>query len=175
MKKLHRLLRYDWPLHFVLLVTNWLPDNVIFIRLRGAMVRPFFKQCGRGFGVGRNVVFYNSSKMEFGDDVYVAYGCWFNGRITIEDEVLFGPYCILAANNHTRFDGSFRFGGSEDGTIVVKRGSWLGAHALVVANSSLGQGSVLAANSLLNCESEDDSLYAGSPAKRIRSLSEAAN
>jgi len=40
MKKLWHYLRFDWPLHFMLLFTNWLPDNVFFLRVRGALIRP---------------------------------------------------------------------------------------------------------------------------------------
>jgi acetyltransferase-like isoleucine patch superfamily enzyme len=40
----------------------------------------------------------------------------------------------------------------------------------MINNSTLGKGSVLAANSLLNLHADDDSLYAGSPAKKIKSL-----
>ena len=171
MNKFYRLFRYDWPLHFVLLFTNWLPDNVFFIRLRGKLARPFFRTCGKRLGIGRNVTFYNPSKIEIGNDIYIAYGCWFGGNIIIEDQVMFGPYCILAPSNHTLLNGSFRFSQNTDGLIRIKFGSWLGAHSLVIGERSvLGSGSVLAANSLLNSIADDRSLYAGSPAKKIKEL-----
>jgi len=171
MNKFYRLFRYDWPMHFALLFTNWLPDNVIFIRLRGRVASPFFRKCGKRLGIGRNVTFYDPSKIEIGNDVYVAYGCWFGGDISIEDQVLFGPYCVLAPSNHCRLDGSFRFADNTEGKIVVKFGSWMGAHSMIVGeNSSLGRGSLLAANSVLNSVAEDDSLYAGSPARKIKHL-----
>lgn len=167
MNKVKRILRYDLPLHFALLFTNWLPDNVIFIRLRGRLIRPFFKSCGKRFGVGRNVTFYKSWKMNIGNDVYVAYGCWLGGNITIEDEVLIGPYCILAPSNHTKKNGSYRFSENTDGKICVGKGSWMGAKSLIVEGGNLSCGSVLAANSLLNKITEPNSIYAGSPAKNI--------
>ena len=170
MSKIRRLMLHDWPLHFVLLITNWLPDNVFIIRLRGRLARPFFKKCGKRLGIGRNVVFYNPSRMQLGNDVYVAYGCWFSGDVTIEDEVMFGPYCILAPTDHTSAGGSFRFSTNTTGRIRVGKGSWIGAHSLIVGDSSLGRGSKLAANSLLNVQGDDNSLYAGSPARKIKEL-----
>lgn len=167
-KKVYRLLRYDWPLHFVLLFTNWLPDNVIFINLRGRLARPFFKKCGKNLGIGRNVCFYNPSKMEIGTNVYIAYGCWFSGDITIENDILFGPYCVLAPTNHQFDQGTYRHTSNTKGKITIKSGSWMGAHALVVGNSSLGKGSLLAANALLNCQSEDYAIYGGVPAKLLK-------
>jgi acetyltransferase-like isoleucine patch superfamily enzyme len=158
-------------MHFVLLFTNWLPDNVIFIRLRGKLARPFFKNCGKRLGIGRNVVFYNPSKIEIGNDVYIAYGCWLGGTILIEDQVLFGPYCVLASTNHQRVKGSYRFANNTTGEIIVKFGSWLGAHSMIIGeNSILGSGSLLAANSVLNSIADPNCLYAGSPAVKIKEL-----
>ena len=112
MSKIFRLFRYDWPLHFILLLTNWMPDNVFVIRLRGKLASPFFKKCGKKLGIGRGVTFYNPSQIEIGDWVYIAYGCWLQGSfgIKISDEVLFGPYVVVATSNHTRQEGSWRFG-----------------------------------------------------------------
>ena len=41
MKKIYRILRYEWPLHLILFFTSIFPDNVIFVRLRGFLARPF--------------------------------------------------------------------------------------------------------------------------------------
>jgi acetyltransferase-like isoleucine patch superfamily enzyme len=168
MNKFYRLIRYDWPLHFILTLTNWLPDNVLFINLRGFLSKPFFKKCGYGLGIGRNVCFYNPSKIEIGNNVYIAYGCWFSGNINIENDVLFGPYCVLAPTHHTFKNGSYRFSENSEGKINIFSGSWLGAHAMIIGNSSLGKGSLLAANSVLNSNTEDYSIYGGNPARLIK-------
>jgi acetyltransferase-like isoleucine patch superfamily enzyme len=167
-----RLVRYDLPLHFVLLLTNWLPDNVMFIRLRGRLARPFFKSCGKKLGLGRNVTFYNPSKIEIGTDVYIAYGCWFLGAksIVIEDEVLFGPYSLIAASNHTRLNDSFRFGEPLSSDVFIGKGAWVGGHSTLVVGARVGSGSMLAANSVLNKPMKDNVMYGGIPAKLIKEL-----
>lgn len=167
--RVFKLLRYDWPLHLVLLLTNWLPDNVFFIRLRGSLARPFFGSCGKKLGIGRGVTFYNPSNIFIGNWVYVAKGSWFSAseRITIEDEVLFGPYVCVASSNHTKLHGSYRFGNPDKGAVLIKKGSWIGAHGVLLKGTVLGKGTVLAANSVLTKPSEDNSVYAGVPAKKI--------
>lgn len=171
MNKIKRLIRYDLPMHFVLWATNFLPDNVVFIRLRGRLATPFFVKCDKRLGIGRNVCIYNPSTIEIGSDVYIAYGCWLSGPLKIESEVLFGPYCVVAPGNHTRKDGSFRFAENTIGSIRIEKGAWMGAHSLIVGdNSVLGKGSVLAANSTLVDISENDAVYAGSPAKKIKEI-----
>jgi acetyltransferase-like isoleucine patch superfamily enzyme len=168
MSKLYRLVRYDWPLHIVLILTNWLPDNVVFINLRGMLARPFFLKCGRKLGIGRNVCFYNPSKMIIGKNVYIAYGCWLSGNIIIGNDVLFGPYCVLAPTNHQFNKGTYNNAPNSDGKIIINNGCWLGAHSMVIGNSSLGESTLLAANSVLNIFSENNSIYAGNPAKLIK-------
>ncbi|GCD77340.1 hypothetical protein JCM31826_08220 [Thermaurantimonas aggregans] len=163
MKKLFRLLRYDWPLHFVLLLTNWLPDNVVFIRLRGRIASPFFKKCGKNLGIGRHVTFYQPSSIEIGDYVYIAYGCWFqgSGNLKIGDQVLFGPYVVITTSNHTRKEGSWRFGMPVEKEITVEKGAWIGSHCTILAGSIIRSGSVIGANTVVAGEVKANSLFAG--------------
>lgn len=169
MKKIYRIFRYEIPLHFVLRITNFLPDNVVFIKLRGFLVRPFLKSCGKKLGVGRNVTFYNPQKISIGHNVYIAYGCWISGETIIEDEVMFGPYCIVSPGNHQWKNGSFRNTPITKSVARIENGAWMGAKSLIIGNDPiLSTGTVLAANSVLNSVSDTNSLYAGSPAVKIK-------
>lgn len=169
------LLRYDLPLHFVLLLTNWLPDNVVFLRLRGALARLFLGKCGKDLRLGRNITFYNPSKIEFGDHVYAAYGCIFLAGeeiISLGGEVFLGPYCVFASDNHTRKNGSFRYGSTQSAPIHVGSGSWLGARVTVTAGSVIGQGALVGAGSVVTSKIPDNVLAGGVPAKVIKPLTE---
>jgi acetyltransferase-like isoleucine patch superfamily enzyme len=169
MNKAYRILRYDWPLHFVLLFTNWLPDNVMFLRLRGFLASFFFKQCGQNLRLGRNICFCNPANTKIGDDVYIAFGCWFLGieEISIESEVMFGPYCVLSDGNHTFAKVSYRFGPHNKGKIVVKSGSWIGAHTVILMNVVIGNGVLVAANSVVNKDVNDFQIVGGVPSKEL--------
>ncbi len=164
-------LRYFWPLHFILVFTNWLPDNVVFIRLRGFLASFFFKKCGKNLRLGRNLTFYKPYDMVIGDNVYIAFGSWINAKITIENDVMFGPYCMVANSNHTFKNGSYRYGSnSEKGEILIGSGSWVGGMCSILAGGGLGKNCLLASNSVLNKKMENDSIYGGSPAKFINNL-----
>jgi acetyltransferase-like isoleucine patch superfamily enzyme len=172
MSKLRRLLRYDWPLHFVLLLTNWLPDNVPFLKLRGWLAGHFLGSCGNGLELGRNITFYNPSKIHVGSRVYVGYGCWIMAGedIIIEDEVMFGPYCIVVSANHQRSLGSFRFAPPEVKPISIGRGAWIAGHVVVTAGSKIGTGTLIAASSVVNTSIPPRVLAAGQPATVRKSL-----
>lgn len=170
MSKLRRLLRYDWPLHFVLFLTNWLPDNVVFLRLRGTLAAPFFGECGRDLRLGRNLSFYNPSVISLGSHIYIAYGCWFMGgaHIRIGDEVLIGPYCAVVSSNHTRRQNSYRYGISSQDPIRIGCGCWIAAHVTVTAGSIVGNGSLVAAGAVVSGELPENCLAGGQPAKVLK-------
>ena len=169
-EKLYRLIRFDWPLHFVLSFFNWLPDNVVFIRLRGRFARPFLKKCGRRLGIGRNVTIYNPSNVEIGSDVYIAKGCWISAadKIEIKDEVQFGPFVCVVSANHTFLNGSYRFGVPVTAPITIGKGSWIGAHSTILMGVELGNATLIAANSVVNKNTEDFSINGGVPSKLIK-------
>jgi len=174
MKGLLRYLRYDWPLHLVLLLTNWLPDNVFFLRLRGKLVKPFLGTCGHTLNIGRNVTFHNPMLVHLGNLVHISYGCLImaTDHIWINDEVMFGPYCVLVSGNHTRKLGSYRFGDAELMPINIGIGAWLGAHVTVAAGSQVGRGSLIAAGAVVVGEIPDNAMAGGVPARVIKSLEE---
>lgn len=172
MNGLKRILRYDLPLHFVLLLTNLLPDLIIFIRLRGFLTSFFLGSCGRNFRLGRNVTFYNPKNIFIGNNVYIAYGNWFSAGeiITLEEETIIGPYNVFASSNHTKIKNSFRFGKAENKPITIMKGTWIGANCTITAGTSIGKGCLIAANSSVIKSFGDNFMIAGVPAKIIKEI-----
>ncbi len=172
MKGLLRCLRYDWPLHFVLLFTNWLPDNILFLRLRGGMARLFFGSCGPDLRLGRNISFYNPASIHIGSHVFIGLGCWFMAgeQILIGDEVLFGPYCVVSSSNHTRKLGSFRYGKTFLSPVKVGNGSWIASHVVLTAGSNVGDGTLIAAGAVVGDFFPASVLVGGIPGKLIKKI-----
>ncbi len=82
-----RLVKYFW-FHLITLATGWLPDLRPVMRIRGFLLRPCFKSCGRNLQVARRVTINFSNRMEIGRDVYIATGCWIHawGGVVVEVE-----------------------------------------------------------------------------------------
>lgn len=165
-------LRYLWPLHLILILTNWLPDNVLFLKLRGKLIRPFFGSCGKNLRVGRNVTFYNSKNIHLGSNIYIAIDNWFNAssKIIIEDEVIFGPKSVIVSSNHTKLKGSFRYGISQSKQIKIGKGTWVSANCTITAGSHIESGCLIASNTVVSNIVPKNSLYGGVPGKVIKSI-----
>ena len=167
-----RVLQYLW-FHFVTIATSWLPDLWPVLWLRGFLLRPSFKSCGRNLQVARQVTINFSNRLEIGRDVFIATGCWLHahGGITLEDEVQLGPYAVLVSGNHTVIDGSYRFGPSNLAQIRICGGSWVAAHATVTKGVVIGRGALLAANSVATHDIPPFAIAGGVPARIIRKTS----
>jgi len=162
-------LRYILPLWIVQLLTNWLPENRITIRLRGAFVKPFLGKCGKNLQLAKNITFLNSSNIEIGDNVYIATGCWIDGigGLVIEDEVELSPFVVITTSSHCFKDDSVRFGGSRVSSVHIGKGSWLASHVTVAANCSIGSGTIVGSNAVVTKDIPDNVFAAGIPAKVI--------
>jgi acetyltransferase-like isoleucine patch superfamily enzyme len=165
-------IRYNIPFFFVIFFTGWIPDNRISIRFRGFLASFFIKSCGKNFTLGRDVTLLNTYNLIIGNNVYLAKGCWLNamGGITIEDEVVFGPYVVLSSLQHTFKNYSVKQGGSSTGPIIIGKGTWLAAHASVKSNVKVGRGNLIAANSFVSKDTPDNKIMGGVPAKVIKDV-----
>lgn len=102
--------------------------------------------------------------------------------ITIGDDVLFGPNCTLAAPMHPLFPDERRVHTRPDGSayqleyakpIVIERGCWLASNVTVCGGVTIGEGSVIAAGSVVTRDIPPYSLAAGVPCRVLRQITEA--
>lgn len=161
--------RYAIPLWLAQLLTNWLPDNRVTIRLRGMLVAMVLPQCGKGLSLGRDVTLLGVDRLVVGNHVYLAKSTWINaiGGLDLEDEVVTAPYAVIASSNHGFKDGSVRFGGGHPAPVRIGRGTWLGAHAVITAGVTVGKGNIVGANAVVTKDTPDDVFVGGVPAKVI--------
>ena len=128
---------------------------------------------GKDFQVTHDAVVKDLWGISVGNHVFVGNSTVIMGSGTIEigDEVQIAPHCIVISGNHTMKDGSFRYGKSDSGSIIIGKGSWVAGNCTIQRGSKLPEGSVLSANSFLNKFFEEPfALYGGVPAKMINRI-----
>lgn len=166
--KSHVLLIYSWLVRTLLF---FLPDIPFVMRFRGWLYGFAMKSCGRDFQVTHDAIIRNLQLIVVGNNCFVGNGTIImgGGEIILEDEVMLAPHVIIISGNHTSKNGSYRYGKSDVGQIVIGRGSWVAGNATIQKDSQLPVNSVLSANSFLNRKFDiSNAVYGGVPAKLLK-------
>ena len=97
-------------------------------------------------------------------------GAW--QPIRVGNDTLIGAYCYIISGNH-RFeqrDLPIRVQGYKGEPITIGRNVWLGAHVIVLPGVTIGDNAVVGAGSVVTASIPGAEIWAGVPARRIRSL-----
>ena len=137
---------------------------------------PFFlKKCGKGLRLGLRVKMQRPGSITIGHNVEINYGVWAaasnreNGDITIGNNVLIGPYTILHSGNHNFKDPNIliKNQGYAFGNIIIEDDVWIAARCTILSGVHIGEGSVIAAGSVITKDIPPYSVVAGVPGKII--------
>lgn len=128
---MHKIkLLYSWFVHILLF---GLPDTPVLMRFRGFCYGIAMKHCGRNFQVAHSALLNSLEKISVGDNVYIAnYSSLLaNGTITIGDNTLVGPNCIISSGNHLMQNGIMQKRSNEK-PVIIGANSWIAANCTIV-------------------------------------------
>ncbi len=102
-------------------------------------------------------------------------------RVTIGDDVFFGPNCSLYTPVHPMLNSERKMRFHDDGTpydleyarpIVIGNGCWFGGNVTVCGGVTIGNNCVIGAGSVVTRDIPEGSFAAGNPCRVIRTLDE---
>jgi len=107
--------------------------------------------------------------VSFQQGTLVLAGCSFTVDITIGRHVVLNPGCTVA---HDVIVGDFSYispGVNLAGGVIVEEGVHIGTGATVLPHRRIGKGAVVGAGAVVTRDIPPDAVYAGVPARRLRS------
>lgn len=131
-------------------MTNQTIDESVIVSL------PFYTDYGR--------------HMTFGKEIFINKNVTFVdlGGIEIEDHVLIGPSARIISVNHIVDPAKRR--GIVVNKVVIKKNAWLGANVTVLPSVTVGENSIVAADSTVTKDVPPNTIVAGTPAKVIKAI-----
>jgi len=90
------------------------------------------------------------------------------GGITLDDDVLIGPGASLISVNHQLEPAHRRE--LELQPIHISQNAWVGAKAIILPGITVGQNAVVAAGAVVTKDVPANTVVAGVPAKRIKTI-----
>lgn len=126
--------------------------------------------------ISRQTFFDRPKQVKFGNNIFVNRYCQFHignscSTIEIGDNVHVGMDVCFVCSTHKIGTKSQRAGESIYGNIVIGKGCWIGARSTILPGVKIGEGSIIAAGSIVNKVVPDNTIVGGVPAKYIKQLS----
>jgi acetyltransferase-like isoleucine patch superfamily enzyme len=130
-----------------------------------AEIRPgaYIVGCSQ-ISIGKNVVIRPETQLHGESDTIKI-------SIIIEDDVLIGSGVHVYVENHNYSATSmpiFYQGHSNAKKVVIKRGSWIGANAIILPGVEIGNNAIVGAGSVVTKSVPAFVIVAGNPAKTIK-------
>jgi acetyltransferase-like isoleucine patch superfamily enzyme len=127
---------------------------------------------GRGCVVSSFTKIKINGPFRLGRRVHIASGCFIEvsaGGLTVGDDVLVGPNCSILTSKYVydRVDLPLHLQGHTSDGVVIGRNVWIGANAVVLDGARLGDGTIVAAGSVVSGQIPPGSIVQGNPARVI--------
>ena len=148
----------------------------MFIRkLRDYRLRKHFRRFNVEYS--GNGYFEDLELIKFHGDSYIGPEAYWSakGGIEIEKNVIFGPRTVIWTYNHNfRSDEMVPYDTEIiREKVIIRKNVWIGLGAMLLPGVEVGEGSVVAAGSIVSKNVPPLSIVAGNPAKVIGERSEA--
>ncbi len=94
-------------------------------------------------------------------------------QVTIEDDVLIARNLYISDHMHKYTNNELPIhaqGIDKIKPVLIRRGAWIGQNVVICPGVTIGIGSVIGANSVVNKDVPDYCVAAGSPAKVVKQL-----
>lgn len=115
---------------------------------------------------------FHTYAIAIGYDTLINNGCRFENHapVTIGREVAFGYEVLVLTSTHEIGPPARRHGEWRTEPVMVGDGCWIGARATLLPGVTIGDGAVIAAGAVVSEDCDQNALYAGIPARRVRDL-----
>lgn len=169
-----RKIRYYLSYLVYKLIATHLPQSYLRINkishsLRSVCARNIVKAKTKKISVGRKAII--NLNITIGDNSGIGEYSAIYGTCYIGDNVLMAPECIIYTVNHNFMDISrliLKQGVSEEKPVTIGNDVWIGRRVIILPGVTIGNGSVVAAGSIVTRDVEEYTVVGGNPARVIK-------
>ena len=139
-------------------------------------IKGLFAQCGDGVIIEAGFHFDYGSQVQIGDRTFININCIMldapinEGAISIGDDCLIGPNVQLLTVSHAVNPIERLNKENFTAPITIGNNVWIGAGVIVLAGVTIGENAVLGAGSVVTKNVAANTVVAGNPAQKIRSI-----
>lgn len=142
---------------------SWNP----FMKIKIALLKAFGAKIGKRLVIKNNVVIKSPWNLEIGDDCWLGEGCWIDNldKVSISGNVCISQGAMLLTGNHDYTNPSMPY---RNAPIHIEDGAWIGAQTTVCPGVTVHRNAILTVGSVATKDMEENGIYQGNPAIKIR-------
>ena len=143
-------------------------------KLRRSCAKLILPHCGKNVNIEHGAKF--AWDLSIGDNSGVGVNALLSPQITIGNDVMMGPECMMFTSNHgigRRDIPMWQQESSPTRPIVIGNDVWIGARVIILPGVHVGDGSIIGAGSIVTHDVPPYGIVAGNPARLIRMREEA--
>lgn len=142
---------------------SWNP----FMKIKIALLKAFGAKIGKRLVIKNNVVIKSPWNLEIGDDCWLGEGCWIDNldKVSISGNVCISQGAMLLTGNHDYTNPSMPY---RNAPIHIEDGAWIGAQTTVCPGVTVHRNAILTVGSVATKDMEENGIYQGNPAVKIR-------
>lgn len=115
------------------------------------------------------VFFHRIKGVKIGKNVEIGYMVLIDNRrpelVTIEDKATITTMSVVITHD---FSKRWTEGKEIIGEVLIKEGAFIGMNSTILPGITIGKNCIIGSGSVVTRDTEDDSVYVGVPAKRIK-------
>lgn len=142
---------------------SWNP----FMKIKILLLKAFGAKIGKGICIKNNVIIKYPWKLEIGNDCWIGENCWIDNidKVIIKDNVCISQGALLLTGNHDYSNTSMPY---RNAPITIEHGAWIAAKSIVCPGVTVHRNAILTVGSIATKDLEQDWIYQGNPATKIR-------
>ena len=128
----------------------WFRDKNFARKIRRVMYSNILQRVGKKVNIEKFALIDN--KVTIGEYSGIGEGALLTGSISIGDYVMMGPYVEMWTKNHRHDNASIPMamqGTEEEQSIKIGNDVWIGTRAILLPGVNVGDGSIIAAGSVV--------------------------
>lgn len=141
---------------------------------RAALMKQLFGQIGEHVWLEPPIRIAYGSNTTVGNRVYMNFNLTIvdDYKVTIGDDVMFGPNVTIAVTAHPVHPEKRKEGGMYALPVVIENGAWIGSGAILLPGVTIGEGSVIGAGSVVTKDVPANVIAVGNPCRVLREITE---
>lgn len=159
---------------FLFLINRNTP-GLFGVGIRYLLIKKLTRSCGNNVYIAQNVYFNNMKNLSIGNNVSIHPMCYIDasGEISIGNNVSIAHCSTILSTNHTYSNNKIpiKYNDLSYKKTTIHDDVWIGCGARILSGVIIYQRSIVAAGAVVTKEVKSNSIYAGVPAKFLKSIS----